>query len=115
MSLAPANMDDARAARLLAFAVPAALLGGAYLGQYAFGLYPCEMCWWQRYAHFAALALAAAHFAWDQIERIFPQISPAKQRSRHREGQRPRAAGRRCAGGQRAHLRLTGAAVRCSV
>ena len=52
-------MDDARAARLLAFAVPAALLGGAYLSQYAFGLYPCEMCWWQRYAHFAALALAA--------------------------------------------------------
>ena len=51
-------MDDARAARLLAFAVPAALLGGAYLSQYAFGLYPCEMCWWQRYAHFAALVLA---------------------------------------------------------
>ena len=42
----------------LALATPAALLGGAYLGQYAFGLYPCEMCWWQRYAHFAALALA---------------------------------------------------------
>ena len=51
-------MADARTARLLACAVPAALLGGAYLGQYAFGLYPCEMCWWQRYAHFAALALA---------------------------------------------------------
>lgn len=48
----------ARQARLLAFAVPAALLGGAYIGQYVFGLYPCEMCWWQRYAHFAALALA---------------------------------------------------------
>ena len=48
----------ARAARLLAFATPAALLGGAYISQYAFGLYPCEMCWWQRYAHFAALALA---------------------------------------------------------
>jgi disulfide bond formation protein DsbB len=38
--------------------VPAALLGGAYVGQYGFGLYPCEMCWWQRYGHFAALALA---------------------------------------------------------
>ena len=47
----------ASTARLLALAVPAALLGGAYLGQYAFGLYPCEMCWWQRYPHFAALAL----------------------------------------------------------
>lgn len=48
----------ARQARGLACAVPAALLGGAYVGQYLFGLYPCEMCWWQRYAHFAALALA---------------------------------------------------------
>ena len=57
--MAFANIDNTRAARLLAFAVPAALLGGAYLGQYVFGLYPCEMCWWQRYAHFAALALAA--------------------------------------------------------
>jgi disulfide bond formation protein DsbB len=42
----------------LAFGVPALLLGGAYLSQYAFGLYPCEMCWWQRYPHFAAVALA---------------------------------------------------------
>ena len=49
-------------ARLLALAVPAALLGGAYLSQYGFGLYPCEMCWWQRYPHFAALALAALAF-----------------------------------------------------
>ena len=45
-------------ARHLALAVPAALLGGAYISQYVFGLYPCEMCWWQRYPHFAALVLA---------------------------------------------------------
>lgn len=45
-------------ARLLAFATPLALLGGAYLSQYGFGLAPCEMCWWQRYPHFAALAFA---------------------------------------------------------
>jgi disulfide bond formation protein DsbB len=45
-------------ARGIALATPLALLGGAYIGQYAFGLFPCEMCWWQRYAHFAALALA---------------------------------------------------------
>jgi len=49
---------SARSAQLLALAVPALLLGGAYVGQYAFGLFPCEMCWWQRYAHFVALALA---------------------------------------------------------
>lgn len=44
--------------RRIALGVPLALLGGAYLGQYGFGLEPCEMCWWQRYALFAALALA---------------------------------------------------------
>lgn len=49
-------------ARLLALAVPAALLGGAYISQYGFGLYPCEMCWWQRYPHFAALVLAGLAF-----------------------------------------------------
>lgn len=47
---------SARKAQTLAIAIPAALLGGAYLSQYGFGLYPCEMCWWQRYPHFAALA-----------------------------------------------------------
>ncbi len=51
-----------RQARLIALAVPAALLGGALLGQYGFGLYPCEMCWWQRYPHIAAVVLAALAF-----------------------------------------------------
>lgn len=45
-------------AQSLALGVPAVLLAGAYLSEYGFGLYPCEMCWWQRYAHFAAVALA---------------------------------------------------------
>jgi disulfide bond formation protein DsbB len=49
-------------ARALALVVPAMLLGGAYIAQYYFGLPPCEMCWWQRYPLFAALALALA--AW---------------------------------------------------
>jgi len=52
-----------RAARMVALAVPAALLAGAYVSQYGFGLYPCEMCWWQRYAHFAALPFAHLAFA----------------------------------------------------
>jgi len=47
-----------RLAQRLALGVPALLLAGAYVSEYGFGLYPCEMCWWQRYAHFAALALA---------------------------------------------------------
>ncbi|MBT0668820.1 disulfide bond formation protein B [Novosphingobium profundi] len=51
-----------RAARALALLVPAGALAGAYIGQYGFHLYPCEMCWWQRYPHFLALALAALAF-----------------------------------------------------
>ncbi|PKB14064.1 disulfide bond formation protein DsbB [Novosphingobium kunmingense] len=49
-------------ARVLALGVPAALLAGAYIGQYGFDLYPCEMCWWQRWPHFVAMALAALAF-----------------------------------------------------
>lgn len=51
-------MASDKLAQRLSIAVPALLLGGAYLSQYGFGLFPCEMCWWQRYAHFAALGLA---------------------------------------------------------
>ncbi|MFC3100946.1 disulfide bond formation protein B [Altererythrobacter lauratis] len=49
-------------AQRLALALPAALLAGAYVSQYGFGLFPCEMCWWQRWPHFAAVALALASF-----------------------------------------------------
>ena len=48
-----------REARLLALLVPSALLGGALLSQYVGGLYPCEMCYWQRWPHAAAILLAA--------------------------------------------------------
>lgn len=51
-----------RLAQQLALGIPAVLLGGAYLSQYGFGLYPCEMCWWQRWPHFAAVALALVSF-----------------------------------------------------
>lgn len=56
-------MDNLGKARLLAVLVPAGLLGGAYIAQYGFGLAPCEMCWWQRYPHFAALGIGALAFA----------------------------------------------------
>jgi disulfide bond formation protein DsbB len=46
-------------AKLVALLVPLGLLAGAFGSQYWGGLYPCEMCWWQRYAHFAALPFAA--------------------------------------------------------
>ena len=48
--------------RLLAIWLPTALLLGAYGSQYLGGLYPCEMCWWQRYPHFAAVPIAALSF-----------------------------------------------------
>lgn len=46
----------------LALLLPAALLAGAYGSQYIGGLFPCEMCWWQRYPHFAAVAIALIAF-----------------------------------------------------
>ena len=43
---------------MIALAVPLVLLAGAWSFQLWGGLFPCEMCWWQRYAHFAALGCA---------------------------------------------------------
>ena len=51
-------MGSIRIANWLAFLLPSALLGGALLSQYGFGLYPCEMCIWQRWPHLAAIILA---------------------------------------------------------
>ena len=45
-------------AQQFALAFPALMLAGAYISQYGFGLFPCEMCWWQRWPHFAAIGLA---------------------------------------------------------
>lgn len=50
-------------ARLIALILPAALLLGALGSQYLGGLHPCEMCYWQRWPHAAAIALAALAFA----------------------------------------------------
>lgn len=47
---------------ILALLVPAALLTGALGSQYLGGLYPCEMCHWQRWPHYAAAFLAALAF-----------------------------------------------------
>ncbi|MES2905316.1 MAG: disulfide bond formation protein B [Pseudomonadota bacterium] len=57
-----ARPAPAALARLLALGVPGALLTGAYLSQYVGGLYPCEMCYWQRWPHFAAVGIAALAF-----------------------------------------------------
>ena len=62
LSAPGASRSNGAAARLLALLVPAGLLGGALFSQYVGHLYPCEMCWWQRYPHAAAILLAGAAF-----------------------------------------------------
>ncbi len=52
-------MPGARQAPLLLFAVSGSLLLGALGFQYIGHLPPCEMCYWQRYAHLAVLGIAA--------------------------------------------------------
>jgi disulfide bond formation protein DsbB len=46
------------AARALTIIAPAAALAAAWGSQLLGGLYPCEMCHWQRWPHYAALAVA---------------------------------------------------------
>ena len=65
-----APISGSALARLIAFIVPIALLGGALGSQYVGGLHPCEMCYWQRWPHGAAILLAAAAF-----------VIPAKSRT----------------------------------
>ena len=48
--------------RLIALLLPLALLGGALGSQYLGGLVPCEMCYWQRWPHGAAIFLAGLAF-----------------------------------------------------
>ena len=52
-----------RRAHWIALLLPAALMAGALGSQYIGGLVPCEMCWWQRWPHFAAIGLALLAFA----------------------------------------------------
>ena len=59
------SSDSARSAsvaRLIALLLPLALLGGAMGSQYIGGLHPCEMCYWQRWPHAAAIVLALVAF-----------------------------------------------------
>jgi len=49
-------------ARLIALLLPLLLLAGAWGSQLIGGLVPCEMCHWQRWPHYAAVAVAAFAF-----------------------------------------------------
>ncbi len=63
--------DAERRARWIALLLPAALLAGAWGSQLIGHLYPCEMCHWQRWPHYAALPFVCLAFA-------VPQRSIAK-------------------------------------
>ncbi|HMG46622.1 MAG TPA: disulfide bond formation protein B [Allosphingosinicella sp.] len=52
----PYEQDRLALAKAVALLAAGGLLAAAFAFQYWGGLYPCEMCWWQRYAHIAALA-----------------------------------------------------------
>lgn len=54
----PEGASRLKQARLLALLITSGLLGGALFSQYVGGLYPCEMCYWQRWPHAAAILLA---------------------------------------------------------
>jgi disulfide bond formation protein DsbB len=69
MSTVPDGLIERRAApeannaaRLIALLLPSALLMGALGSQYLGGLHPCEMCYWQRWPHGAAIVLAGLAF-----------------------------------------------------
>lgn len=55
-------MTSLSLARLIALLLPLGLLGGALGSQYLGGLHPCEMCYWQRWPHAAAILFAALAF-----------------------------------------------------
>lgn len=57
------GIGNTSAARLIALLLPLGLLGGALGSQYLGGLHPCEMCYWQRWPHGAAIVLAALSFS----------------------------------------------------
>jgi disulfide bond formation protein DsbB len=58
----PGGLSAAAIARLIALLLPLGLLGGALGSQYIGGLHPCEMCYWQRWPHGAAILLALLAF-----------------------------------------------------
>jgi disulfide bond formation protein DsbB len=49
-------------ARWIALLLPSALMAGALGSQFIGGLFPCEMCHWQRWPHYTAIVLAALAF-----------------------------------------------------
>ena len=82
MSIPPRMASDVRerslrAANVLALALPLALIAGALGSQYVGGLYPCEMCHWQRWPHYAAIPVAALGFLLPTLRRSLVVLAAA--------------------------------------
>jgi len=70
-------MTSVRNASWLALILSSALLGGALISQYGFGLYPCEMCMWQRWPHLVAIFFALAALMFRQTSLAKPLVIAA--------------------------------------
>ena len=74
-SLAQVRAGPERLAQWLAVLVPGGLLAGALGSQYLGGLAPCEMCLWQRYPHWAALAIGGLSFFLPRRARVLTLLA----------------------------------------
>lgn len=63
-----------RLAQALALLVPLALIAGAWGSQLLGGLFPCEMCHWQRWPHYAAIVVAALSFVTGRSRSVTRQL-----------------------------------------
>ena len=68
-------MTSFQKARALALLIPAALLAGAWGFQLIGHLYPCEMCHWQRWPHYAALPIALLAFVPGTPQRLLVALA----------------------------------------
>ena len=76
---------------LLALLLPLALLAARSGSQYLGGLYPCEMCHWQRWPHYAAIVARAARLRrarrrrdaqrWSSLAALLIAVSRARSAS----------------------------------
>jgi len=60
---------------LAAAAVSVAMLGVALVGQYGFGLHPCELCLAQRYPYALIALIGFAGVKWGRSERVLGRIA----------------------------------------
>lgn len=59
-----------RCAVILLSLFSAVLVASAFVFEYGFDALPCRLCWWQRYAHWALLAVALGGVIWVRYARV---------------------------------------------